>query len=99
MTASPVINLAAWNTNGWTITTTASYKPGADSDNFFTNGKLYSAALLTLSQSSANALIGFSTKTASGVSIAGVLNVSPTISASPAQTVYQNDGNGATETK
>ena len=49
LTATPVINLAAYNTSGWAITTSATYKPPADTGDFYSRGSLYSAALLTLS--------------------------------------------------
>lgn len=49
----------AWGTAGKDITWAFSYKPAADADNFYTNGKLYAAALYTLSQSAANAYVGF----------------------------------------
>lgn len=57
--AKPSVATAAWNSTGWDMTWTFSYEPAADADNFYVNGKLYSAALYTLSQSAALAFVGF----------------------------------------
>lgn len=59
LNAKPTIATAAWGTGGYDLTITWVYKPAADADNFYVNGKLYSAALYTMSQTSGLAYVGY----------------------------------------
>ena len=58
--ATPTMAAAGWST-GFQWTFTFIYKPKADADDWYTNGKLFSGALYTFSQSSKNAYVGLKT--------------------------------------
>ena len=77
----PTVSVAVGGSAGYKYTFTAIVEPSASSD-FSTNGKLYSAAALTLSQMTASACYGIAWRgTASAAAIASVCE-SPTIKAS-----------------
>jgi hypothetical protein len=96
--AKPSVATAAWNSTGWDMTWTFTYEPAADSDNFYVNGKIYSAALYTLSQSAALAYVGFKgcDKTACTTNYAFNDLVSPTLQTATAK--VRNAGAGTTTT-
>lgn len=58
LASTPAMTAAAWGT-GFQWTFVMIYKPKADSDAWYTNGKLFSGALYTFSQSASNAYVGY----------------------------------------
>jgi hypothetical protein len=77
---------------------TFTLEPAADSDNFYVNGKVYSAALYTLSQSAALAFVGFKGCDETNCSKVYLYNelFSPTLQTATAK--VRNAGAGTTET-
>jgi len=81
LTKVPVVTVAAAGKAGIAFTCTVTMTPGKSTD-FYTNGKLYSAAALTLSQASANAAFGITFRYLKDTKPAtSNMKISPTIKA------------------
>ena len=74
----PVITVAAGGSKGYIWTCTVTVTPGKSTD-FYTNGKLYSAAALTLSQTSKNAAFGITHRYLAAKAVTSNMIISPAI--------------------